>query len=425
MFVKLNFTADKNFVHIRQILNAIINDTAIDSVAALATAAASWNSAITVGIDYSTTEIIRTAEPSTVRSHLADNTNVATAVWTLEFQVYDAPTRKYYISFDTTALNSTLIRVGDTIASGDMGSDQSTMSVDLFVPANVSGTPVRLSTAAGVNTLSAATPTYMTSTPNNATNIRTFWMYLTNHCLIVAHTGTQSTNLGFPTVYETSANFTGPFIFSQYNRYDYHNSDANGIIPLMFSNITKNIGLAAASGAQTGLGFGMGALLIPDWARQESVQSPANSGITDAAFRVFNMVDAAPLIGPTPALLSFPNVNWGSGSRTNELLGLNTDPGTLNINTSGASQTGPLIFNTAGTRFASADLTTGHGMLPLRWSNSPFGNQGGNATDRGGFYIFNGDYFPGDTFVHSGKTYMIWPTWRGFAARVGIAVPKE
>lgn len=422
MFVKLSFSADKSFVHVRQILNAIINDTAINSVAALATAAAEYNAGITASIDYLSSEIIRTADSSAVRSHLADNTNVATAVWTLEFPVYDAPQRKYYISFDTTVLNSTLIRVGDTIASGDMGADQSTMLVDLNVAANVSGTPVRLSTAAGVNTLSAATPTYMTGTPNNATNIRTFWMYLTNHCLIVAHTGTQSTNLGFPTVYETSANFTGPFIFSQYTRYDYHNTNANGVIPLMFSNITKNISNAAASGAQTGLGFGVGGLLIPDWARQESV---GTGGITDAAFRVFNMVNAAPLIGPTPALLSFPNVNWGSGSRTNEQIALSAPNPVLDINAIGTAQVGQLIFNTAGTRFASADLGTGHGMLPLRWTASPFGNQGGNASDLCGFFIFNGDYFPGDTFVHAGKTYMIWPTWRGFAARVGIAVPKE
>jgi hypothetical protein len=64
-------------------------------------------------------------------------------------------------------------------------------------------------------------------------------------------------------------------------------------------------------------------------------------------------------------------------------------------------------------------------MLPLRWSNSYRGNLGGNASQRGGFYIFNGDYFPGDTFVHGGKTYIVLPTFRGYTDRVGIAVPKE
>ena len=410
MFVKLNFTADKGFFHIRQILNAIINDTAIDSVAALATAAASWNSAITASIDYSTTEIIRTAEPTTVKSHLGDNTTGLSAVWTLEFQVYDAPTRKYYISFDSAVSpTSTRIRVGNTILSGSMTQNQASMSVDLNVAANTSGTPVLLSTVAPAQSLLGGD--YYTSGYANATNFRTFWMYLTNDCLITASTHSTSTSLGFSNEYNNMARYVGPVIFSQYTRYDHHNTNANGVIPLIFHNFSRN--------PVTGLGYN---LPLTDWARIENVNISTD---TDTAFRVFNMIDAHVQVGSSWPLMSFPSVNWGSGSRTTEQFAL-TDSSVGSTSTATTAAYGRLIHTTAGTRYPSADLrSVGYGMLPLRWSNTYRGNRGGNATDRGGFYIFNGDYFPGDTFTYDGKTYIIWPTFRGYTDRVGIAVPKE
>jgi hypothetical protein len=422
MFVKLNFTANKSFHHIKQILNAIINDPAINSVGALTTAAASWNTAITASIDYSTTEIIRTVEPTTVKSHMADNSaSLANPVWTLEFQAYDAPTRKYYISFDSTTNatgvsnnSTTRIRIGDTILSGSMSSGQSTMSVDLNTAANTSGTPVILSGTAPaqlfVGNATLANNNQYESGANHD-NIRTFWMYLTNDCLIVAHTGAASSNLGFNASYTNSVNYTGPYIFSQYTRYDYHNSNANGVIPLMFTNTRRG-------GPESG--FGVGQSGTADWARIENV----NVDI-DCAFRVFNMVDAHVQVGSSWPLVSFPQVHWGSGSRNTEQVALT---GLSSVDTSGATsgQWGRLIHTTVGTRYPSNDLrTVGYGMLPLKWSNSWRGNRGGNATTRGGFYIFNGDYFPGDTFIHNNKTYIVWPTYRGFTERVGIAVPKE
>ena len=426
MFVKLNFSANKSFIHIRQILNAIINTTGIDSVAALTTAAASWNSAITAGIDYSTTEIIRTVEPTTVKSHFADNDLYhAQPVWTLEFQVYDAPSQKYYISFDSdtgtgSVADVSSIRVGNTILSGSMTANQASMSVDLNLTGNTSGTPVILSGVSPATLLISGTNSYIAT---NSTNIRTFWMYLTNDCLIVAHTGAASSNLGFNATYTNPVTYTGPYIFSQYTRYDYHNTNANGVIPLMFSNISRAF---FNSERLAGMGFGAGSppnpTTIADWARPENVNVTSN---LDTAFRVFNFIDAHPQVGSSWPLTSFPSVNWGSGSRTTELSALNA-ASVLDTATATTPQTGALIYTTVGTRYPSNDLrTVGYGMLPLRWSNSYRGNRGGNATTRGGFYIFNGDYFPGDTFTHGGKTYIIWPTFRGYTDRVGIAVPKE
>jgi hypothetical protein len=314
--------------------------------------------------------------------------------------------------------------VGDTIVAGDMGADQASMNVDLQSNSLVSGTPVILSNTAPAQRWIGADPGtdrhQYDSAPNNSLNIRTFWMYLTNDCLIVAHTGTESSNLGFNGTYSDASRYTGPYIFSQYTRYDYHNTDANGVIPLMFTNTARILNNSSTS---PGLGFGVGVSTQADWSRAENVN--LNTGL-DCAFRVFNLIDAHPQVGTNWPLISFPQVNWGSGSRTTEAYALTSGTaGSLTLSTS-SSTFGRAIHTTTNTRYPSNDLrTVGYGMLPLRWSNTYRGNQGGNATDRGGFYIFNGDYFPGDTFIHNDKTYIIWPTFRGYTDRVGIAVPKE
>jgi hypothetical protein len=46
-------------------------------------------------------------------------------------------------------------------------------------------------------------------------------------------------------------------------------------------------------------------------------------------------------------------------------------------------------------------------------------------SEKSGYYLFNGDYFPGDQFTYGGKTYVIFSTYVGYVDRVGIAVPME
>lgn len=420
MFVKLNFSADTSFQTVRQIINGIINDQSITNIPSLVTAASSWASGIVATLDYSTSEIIRTVNPTTVKSHFADESTSSTqgmlGVWTLEFQVYDAPSRKYYISFNNAVTASSSsdrdvssITVGDTILSGSMDSNNASMAVDLNISANVSGTPVRLSSVAPAQLLTSTH--YSVASPNNYTNIRTFWMYLTNDCLIVASTHGASSNLGFNATYGGSGTYSGPWIFSQYTRYDYHNTNTNGVIPLMFSNISR-----------TTKGMGFGGTGTADWDRAENVNITAQ---TDTAFRVFNIIDAHPQVGTSWPLLSFPSVNWGSGSRLTDIAALTTQTVT-DVSTATTGQAPRIIHTTSQVRYPSTDLRTlGYGLLPLRWGNYYRFNRGGNATDRGGFYIYNGEYFPGDQFTHGGKTYMIWPTWIGYTGRVGLAVPKE
>ena len=50
---------------------------------------------------------------------------------------------------------------------------------------------------------------------------------------------------------------------------------------------------------------------------------------------------------------------------------------------------------------------------------------GGNISDIGDFYLFNGDYFPGDEFSYNNRTYVIFPVGLGYTTRLGLAIPKE
>jgi len=120
-----------------------------------------------------------------------------------------------------------------------------------------------------------------------------------------------------------------------------------------------------------------------------------------------------------------PYVTWGIGTRYNEFTALTTvSAGSISTITTAAQ--GAAIFKTVHTRYPSSDLKTQtFGMLPISWRHSYYNNSGGDASTQGGWYLFNGDYYPGDEFSFNGKTYKILPTFSGYTDRVGIAIPKE
>ena len=122
---------------------------------------------------------------------------------------------------------------------------------------------------------------------------------------------------------------------------------------------------------------------------------------------------------------SFQIVNWGVGSRTNYAVALNARVlGTQSSTT--ASTYGAVIHTLAATRFVSQDLkSTTFAISPFCWNKTSYNAYGGNLSARGGFYIYNGEYFPGDEFTYGGKTYIIWPAYQGYSDRVGLAIPKE
>ncbi len=98
MYIKLNFSADKQLNYCFRIVDAIINNTGITSIATLNSTATSgtWASALLANLDSNNSEIIRTGTgvtglTSLTKSHYArlssETTYGDTHAWTVEFSV--------------------------------------------------------------------------------------------------------------------------------------------------------------------------------------------------------------------------------------------------------------------------------------------------------------------------------------------------
>jgi hypothetical protein len=196
-------------------------------------------------------------------------------------------------------------------------------------------------------------------------------------------------------------------MFGQYTRYDHFNTDDTGVIPVMFT-------APRASGTGYGRSSDYTNVNNPNYATDN----------TSVPFEIYNMIQAEPQAGSSWPTVYFPNVSYTINGQSNGIYVMNVR-GAL-ITTDANGQYGKAITTAAAERYASGNLlSTGFGLFPIGWEFLFFGNHGGNMSDQTGFYIFNGDYQPGDTFGLNGKVYMVWPLFNGYADRIGIAVPKE
>jgi hypothetical protein len=157
---------------------------------------------------------------------------------------------------------------------------------------------------------------------------------------------------------------------------------------------------------------------------------------TTIPFKIYNCIEALPQVGSSWPTTYFPNVSYTIGGIPNGCRAMNVRAAEVNqnVNTSATAnsdslsttQHGKAITTAVAERYPSADLlTTGFSITPLGWEHLYKGNHGGNMSDQTGFFVFNGDHQPGDTFGLNGKVWMVWPVFHGYADRVGIAVPKE
>lgn len=416
MYIKLNFTSNKQLNHIYRIVNEIINQPAIANVATLQSTATSqsWWATLLTGFDANTSEIIRTGTgttgltSNTVSRYARNGTGPSVDdqhAWTLEFSNYDDNTKKYYIQFVNASENSFIsgVRTANGLSSGTLSSltsqDKTLIGTSITTPGSIPSFN---------NSLASAPTNSQGQGTSGFTTVRTFFMYLSDNALVWCATHGTTYNVGFGNTYSLSTAYTGPFIYSQYNRFDYTNTSATNITPLLFTNWSRGIGI----------GFGG----IADWGTVENTQYNTTSNAI--AFRVFNLYNSYPSTTASFPMILQPYVSWGVGSRYSQ------DSALTATSAGGATLTSPayapVIFTTASTRYPSADLKSQtFGMLPVSWRNSYYYNAGGDASTQGGWYVFNGDYYPGDEFSFGGKTYKILPTWSGYTARVGIAVPKE
>ena len=403
MFIKLSYTSNKTYDQTFRLVDYLIRNPAIADTADLITlmGGSEAHADIKNGFDAGNSQLIRTNEPSTVQSSFKKSgTHFATVDWILGFDVSDDPTKKYYINlYQPSVAYSVAVKVFDGITGNfDSTTPLTNSSVTTYNPPNY---PTLLS---GSNLVEN------TAVFGNGSNIRTFWCWITNECFMWATTNNESYANGFGAGYSNPLYYNGPYIYSQYSRYDHWNTANNNIIPLMFSN--------CAAGRSTNPGFGYstgdwGEITNPMWTTDNS------------AFKVFNTINTQAQTALSPTMYYGPQVNYTLAGRSDNYVA-HAGSSFAAVSTQRAACIGPSIFQTPYTRYTSADLKTqSHAMLPIGWDHSFYNNAGGSASDKAGWYIFNGDYYPGDEFTKDGKTYIIFPTNSGYIARVGVAIPKE
>lgn len=478
MYLKLSFTANTNISQVMRMVAAIINTPAITSVASLVSTYTTntWHSTVTQNFDTTNSEIVRTTSPTTSVAHYAKLQSSSSYVnefnMTLEQTVYDGgatftgsiatttltvtavasgnivigqlltgtgvtagtyvtgfvsgtyggvglytvgvsqttasttitASRKYYIQWQANGSASTALSfsTGTGITGGDITSSQLAITSTNAVAAT--GTALTL--------VNSSAGTSMVTNSNGKDNIRTFWFYMTDKAIIWSATVATSYSNGWGTTYSDSTKQVGPFIASQYTRYDVTNNALSGIIPVLVTQ---------SRGAGQGLGYG----LNNDYTSVQNVMQVEPL----TPFLAVNLYNQLPAQSSSFPLISNPQVTWGVNGRYSDYAALtgsnNYGNGSTDINNSRGSTYGQGLTITASARYPTADLTnTGFAMLPIVWRHTTYGCFGGNMSDQSGFYIFNGDYAPGDEFVYNGQVYAVWPLWTGYTDRVGIAVPK-
>lgn len=408
MYVKLNYTSATSISTMLRVFTDIVNTPSITNVTALVNrfTSASYHSDLTTGFDATNSEIIRTVSPSnTIASYRRDSTSGAyplSCIFTLEQSVYDNTSTKYYTQLASRSTgNSLLAYYGTGITGGAMSSSSYPLS------------------SANAGTVADTTSSYTVTNVNSGAimpatqmaNIYTFWAYLTDRAFIWCTTHGTSFKNGWGVTYGDGTIQGGPWITTQYTRFDYHNTNANGIVPVVYANPNRG----------TGVGWG----LSNDYTEALSATYSAN---TNVPFKAMNMVSAHPYVGTSWPLLTHQTINWGVGGRTNEVYGLTTSTVAGTYTTAGSRilvEYGKVLSTTSYERWPnSTTQTTGFAMLPVSWSATYYSNIGGNMTSQGLWYIFNGDYSPGDEFTLGSTTYAIWPSHQGYTNRLGIAIPK-
>lgn len=409
MLIKLNFTAGKTFSQVFRILAEIISQPTYTSVTAMVAGSGSWTADLLQSFDASTSYIYRTKDTTGVTAHIARGAYALSSSpfdFALEFPTYDASSTKQYCKvYCTSATNpyniieqyTNSLNAGTPMSSGQwtitLPTSQSTSQGQTIT---LSGTPTIART---ISSLSVASPVY------------TFWAYITPSSFIwttvLSPSGFQPSGWhGTNSYYASSANIAGS-VYSQYKRYDYWNTNANGVLPFVYMNPNNTYILPFTTTSELG------------------IVNPSSTTATECTFNFFNYINAVPGTGASFPVTYAPRGAVGIGTRYSDTFALTAS------NSSATNATDPcygavLNTTTVQTRIPSSDLLSkGFSILPITIRNQNFNILGGSISDVGDFYIFNGDYFPGDEFAYSGRTYVIFPVGLGYTTRLGLAIPKE
>lgn len=474
MFIKLQYTANKNINTIFRTVADIINTPSVTSIAALRTrqTAAGYHASLLDTLDDSNSEIIRTVSPARVQAHAYKPTTDTGYKITFRFPVHDAGAaftgsitgttltvsavasgvvsigqeivsagvtagtritahltgvrgstgtytvsssqtvssrsmtteRPYYLQFsNATTTVGMNFNIGDSITGGTMASSQYPLTLAENTGSNAAGTDLTLGNGYSL------TPVILASANTApATGIRTFWMYVTDEGMMWCTTNSTTYNNGWGATYTNALLQSGPWMFCQYTRFDHFNTDDNGVIPVMFTVPRA-----------TGTGYGVQADYI-------QINQPNINTHAIIPFKIYNIIEAEPQVGTSWPTTYFPSVAYTVNGESSGVRSLRDRVAIDTTTPASVNQYGKAVTTGVAERYPSANLqATGFSLSPIGWEHLFKGNHGGNMSDQAGFYIFNGDYQPGDTFGLNGKVWMVWPIFHGYADRIGIAVPKE
>lgn len=405
MFIKLNFTSAKAQFQLWRVIADIVATPTVTSIATLQTRAtdASYNSSLLQYLDAANSEIIRTTDTTGVTSHISANTGTSEFEFTLQFPVYDTAGTYYYTQiFNTSANNAyTYYNVGTALTGGTISSSQIPVTAADATNSYV-GTQLTVGGTTDGNT------SYYN---DNANGCYTLWVYITPYCLMW-YANNYSSTIGWSS---SNSQRNGPFVIGQYTRYDYFNSQSNGIYPVMYSIPDRG---------STG---NRGGLLYTDF--YNASFNPAYTTTTAAGmapFRILNTLTAQPSSSAT---------TWSTSTKVavcHTLNGVSTGyKGPLSssvVSTNLTASYNAITSSTVGAKYPNSTLTTPvYVQFPIGWELQTIGAFGGNFSDKTGVYLFNGDYALGDEYVVGSTTYSIWTVSAISSAltiRIALGVPK-
>ena len=478
MLIKLNYTTAKSPAQVWRVVADIIQNSSVNSIANLRVraASASYAADLLTGLVDSTSFIYRIKDvTSNTICHIARPNVVTSSDVPFEFilsqKVYDTTSNtRYHISLGTTgtSLNAANSQVSNT--TGDLTTSQWSVSA-----ATLQSTPQGTTLGVGgVGTASSNAFTSMYSAVNQG--VFCLWAYITDTCFVWAMNRQQYTATGFP-VFTNDWNLSswnGPHIYSQYTRNDILNTDANGIIPLVY-NFHSSYGFSYTSIKSTGEGLFSREDEVTNTQVPTTNERVAGTSWQNISLQMLNFYGNPPGALAQPLYSNFGSTGWrqmyispstaiGLGgtkwSDDGGFTGYNSVTTSATIGTHGSllavsshptlyyvGRQGPIFTNwertnpsQIGARWISTDLTSyyGYALLPMYHRNINLGCSGGNITDKSGVYVFNGDYFAGDDLIADGISYIILPfimgrpittntNWSyglGPDSRLGLAVPK-
>ena len=456
MLIKLNFSSRKSPASCFRILADIINNVGVNNITALRARAtsASYNADLLANLVDSTSYIVRNPSNLTTANtvaHIARPNVVTSSDGVFEFilkqRVLDTAGTYYYVSLSNIVPASYLVTSQIGTTSGDVSSSQWDITTS-STQTTVQGSPLGVG-----GTTSNAFGAYCGA----GQGLFTFWVYLTDTCFMW-NCNTQSYNVpGHPTAFTTSpsnAHQQGPHFYTQYTRGDYWNTDANGIIPLVYTNHPNVSGASVLPYSNLTKGQGEGFLSREE--EMSCIQVPFGLNNTNISLQVLNVannmlstaITSRPIISNANTCIGISTVysdNRGLGTSYLQAFVNNNPPTTPTVRCFGNTLflysivfASNLIYTNY--RYVAADLQSYYGFIlyPITFRTPQYNSNGGNITDKSGMYLFNGDYFIGDEITVGGISYTLIPGMMasavntnlgyinstGSQSRVALAVPK-